>query len=295
MPSTDRPAFRRAAHVLASVRALADDVGVTVIDLDATSALAAFADALHRAEATGVAVPAPSASRDLTVEDAYAVQRLNIRRRLQAGERIVGRKIGLTSAAMQRQLGVSQPDFGVLTDAMVVENGALLDAALLIAPRAEAEFAFRIGRDLPATPSADELWDAIDGVAVAIEIIDSRVADWKITLVDTIADNASGARIVCGDIVPASRALLAGLPDAVISMTCDSDEVAVGAGSAVLGDPLTSLHWLARAIGEFGDAFHAGDIVLAGAVAAAVPMLPGNVFAATSPGLPPVSISVQRG
>lgn len=268
---------------------------VTPTRTDANPALTALADALHGAEATGVAVPPPSTGRDLTLEDAYTVQRINVARRIHAGERIVGRKIGLTSLAMQRQLGVSQPDFGVITDAMVVPDGGTLDPRLLVAPRAEAEFAFRIGRDLEASPSADELWDAIDGVAVAIEIIDSRVADWKITLVDTVADNASSARIVHGGLVPATRELLTGLPDAVITMTRNGERVAAGPGSAVLGDPLIALQWLARAIGGFGESFRAGDIVLAGAVAAAVPLAPGDAFGASAEGLPSVSVSVARG
>ncbi|GAA5036094.1 2-keto-4-pentenoate hydratase [Microbacterium fluvii] len=266
---------------------------MTTTRIDADPALVALADALNAAEETGSPVPPPSAGRELTLDEAYTVQRVNIARRLDAGERIVGRKIGLTSLAMQRQLGVDQPDFGVVTDAMVIPDGGELDARMLIAPRAEAEFAFRIGRDLPPLPSADELWDAIDGVALSIEIIDSRVADWKISLVDTVADNASSARIVYGEILPATPELLASLPAQVISMTRNGDEVAAGPGSAVLGDPLVALQWLARAIGGFGDAFAAGDIVLAGAVAAAVPLAAGDVFAATAAGFAPVSVSVS--
>jgi 2-keto-4-pentenoate hydratase len=268
---------------------------VTTTRIDAIPTLEALAAALHGAETTGTPVPVSSIDRRLTLEEAYTVQRINIARRLESGERVAGHKIGLTSLAMQRQLGVDQPDFGVITDAMVVPDGGVLDIGTLIAPRAEAEFAFSIGRDLtPAAPS-EELQDAIDGVALSIEIIDSRIADWKITLVDTVADNASSARIVHAEMVPATPEILRSLPQAVISLARNGEEVASGPGSAVLGDPLVALQWLVRAIGAFGDGFRAGDVVLAGAVAAAVPFAAGDVFEATAAGFPPVSVSATRG
>lgn len=261
-----------------------------------TSALLrTLADSLHAAEATGSAVAPVSAGRDLTLEDAYTVQRINIARRLAAGERVIGRKVGLTSLAMQQQLGVDRPDFGVITDAMVVDDGGVLDATHLLAPRAEAEFAFRIGSDLPVSPSLDQVRAGVDGVAVALEIIDSRIADWKITLIDTVADNASSCRIVCGAVASATPELLQALPGAVITMRRNGDDVATGPGSAVLGDPMRALHWLAGAIGAFGERFRAGDIVLAGAVAAAVPLAPGDQFQAVADGLPDVSVTVARG
>lgn len=261
--------------------------------IDIEPPLLELAEALRTAEATRVPVPPLTASHpDLTPDEAYAIQRANIAHRLRAGERVVGRKIGLTSLAMQRQLGVDQPDFGVITDAMVVPDGGILDGGALLAPRAEAEFAFRIGRDLPASPDPAALRDAIDGVAVAIEIIDSRIADWRITLADTVADNGSSARIVHGALVPATAELLASLPAATVTMRRNGEEVATGPGSAVLGDPLNALQWLAEAIGRFGESLRAGDIVLAGAVAAAVPLAAGDVFDAAADGFPPVSLSV---
>ena len=157
-----------------------------------TDTFSKLADALATASRTGTPIPQPSASLPgLTVDDAYRVQSINIARRLAAGERAVGHKIGLTSLAMQQQLGVDQPDFGVITDAMVVPNGGIVDPATYIAPKFEAEFAFQIGAELPPQPTLEQLRAAISGVAVAIELIDSRIADWKITLVDTVADNAS--------------------------------------------------------------------------------------------------------
>ena len=204
------------------------------------------------------------------------MQQIGIERRLTAGERLVGRKVGLTSQAMQRQLGVDRPDFGAITDAMVVPNGGTLDPAALIAPRLEPEYAFRIGEDLPPSPSYGEVRASIDAVALSIEVIDSRVSEWDIGLVDTIADNASSARIAVGQWRTASPELLDAIVDGDISLLRDGVEVASGPGSAVLGDPIAAIHWLATAIGEFGQSLERGSTVLAGAVCAAVPLDPGT-------------------
>lgn len=249
------------------------------------------ADALRDAEATRVAIAPPTTTHpSLTLDDAYEVQRINVRRRLEDGELIAGRKVGLTSEAMQRQLGVDQPDFGVITDAMVVPEGTQLSVSTLIAPRVEAEFAFRIGRTLPPSPTIDEVTAAIDGVAVALEIIDSRVADWRIGLLDTVADNASSARIVHGEFVSPDE-LLHALPVIEIALDRGGEVVAVGPGSAVLGDPLVSLHWLASTIGAYGDVFEAGQVVLAGAVAAAVPLDAGHSWTARAECFPSVTFT----
>jgi 2-keto-4-pentenoate hydratase len=228
---------------------------------------------------------------NLSVDDAYAIQRVNLARRIAGGEQLVGRKIGLTSRAMQQQLGVSEPDYGGITDAMQIINGAELDLAPFIAPRLEAEFAFEIGEDLPLSPSYAELQAAVCGVAVALEIIDSRVADWRIKLADTIADNASMARVVWGQFVPANQDLLDALPEMVISLRRDGEALTAGAGSAVLGHPITSLHWLAEALGAQGDGLRAGDRVLAGAVSAAVELTPGASWEASTDGLDSVTFT----
>lgn len=261
-----------------------------------TAELQRLADDLHRAEVDRAPIVAPSTvAADLTVDDAYAVQRANIERRLADGERMIGRKVGLTSRAMQEQLGVDSPDFGVVTDAMVVVDGEELELSELIAPRVEAELAFRIGRDLTPSPTRRDLVAALDGVAVALEVIDSRVADWRISLVDTIADNASSARIVTGPFAPATPSLVASLPDLIVTLTRDHDVVASGPGSAVLGDPVESLLRLAEEIGAYGESFAAGDIVLAGAVAKAVDLVPSATWAATAPGFRPVSFRTTSG
>lgn len=258
---------------------------VTVVDI------AASAQALARAEADLIGIePLTEQYPSITVGDAYAIQSINIARRLAAGERLVGRKIGLTSQAIQQQLRVNEPDYGAITDAMQIANGGSIAAETLLAPRLEAEFAFEIDTDLPLSPGYDELVSAVSGVAVAIEVIDSRVADWRIKLADTVADNASMARVVWGEFVPATPELLAKLPATTISLMRDGEEVCAGPGSAVLGHPLTSLHWLAGVLGAQGDGFRAGDRVLAGAVAAAVPLTAGAQWVATAEGLPPVHL-----
>ncbi len=246
---------------------------------------------LRQAESSGHPIPPPSqTTAGLGVDDAYRIQRENLEQRLAAGERRVGHKIGLTSLAIQQQLGVDQPDFGYLTDQMIIENDGSLAVDSLIAPRVEAEFAFRIGKSLPASPSRHELRDAIDGVAVALEVIDSRVADWKITLVDTIADNASSARMVHAAFRPATPDLLDSLPSSVIELDQDGVVQVSGPGSAVMGDPIDSLLWLAQAIGNFGDAFRAGDVVIAGAVAAAISLGAGVSFGASCSGFDTVRL-----
>jgi 2-keto-4-pentenoate hydratase len=249
------------------------------------------AEDLRDAEASCRAIDPPSqTTTGLDVDDAYRIQRINLEQRLSAGESQAGHKIGLTSLAIQQQLGVDQPDFGFLTDQMIIENAGSLAVNALIAPRVEAEFAFRIGKTLPASPSRELLREAIDGVAVALEVIDSRVADWKITLVDTISDNASSARMVHGAFQRATSALLDALPASVIELEQDGVMKVSGPGSAVMGDPIDSLLWLAEAIGRFGDAFRVGDVVIAGAVAAAVPLVGGVSFSASCAGFDTVRL-----
>jgi len=269
-----------------------DDDSDVINSLDQDSDLVVeLADALREAERARAPIAQPSAAHpDLDIATAYRVQRRNLQRRLSLGENIIGHKIGLTSLAMQRQLGVDQPDYGAILDTMVVPNRGTLCTELLISPRIEAEFAFSIGADLPLSPTREELIRSIDGVAVSLEIIDSRVADWTIGLVDTIADNASSARIVYGEFVPPTSGLLASLPDTVISLAHNGNELGSGPGSAVLGDPLTSLLWLAQAIGAHGDHFFKGQIILAGAVSAALALTPDSRWTATADGFPTATL-----
>jgi 2-oxo-3-hexenedioate decarboxylase/2-keto-4-pentenoate hydratase len=257
------------------------------------------AAALLEAERTRVPIPPPTdASPDMTIAGAYAVQQAGRTLRLAAGARPVGHKIGLTSAAMQEMLGVDQPDFGYLTDAMVSPSGTVLQSAELIAPRAEAEVAFLIGAELagPGLGVADVL-AATEGVAAAIEVIDSRVADWRIQIADTIADNAS-----CGHVVIGEWRALEDLDLAAVAgrMTVrdagGAEETVEGRGDAVLGHPAAAIAWLARALDEFGGGtIAAGDVVIPGAFARALPVAAGAVAEAAVEGIGEVRVSFDGG
>jgi 2-oxopent-4-enoate hydratase len=216
---------------------------------------------------------------DLDVEDAYAIQTINIDRRIAAGERVIGRKIGLTSAPVQQLLGVSEPDFGVLTDSMFVEDGDLIDLGRLVQPRVEAELAFVMEHDLagPGVTTAGAL-AAIAGALPAVEIVDSRVADWKIKLVDTVADNASSGLLVIGGRMRRVQDLDLRLLGVVVSR--HGEVIDSGAGAAALGNPARCVAWLANKLGELGTGLKAGDIVLPGAVHKMVPVQSGDVFRA---------------
>ncbi len=216
---------------------------------------------------------------DMTVADAYQVQLATLRARLADGRRVVGKKIGLTSKAMQQSMGVHEPDYGHLLDDMVVLNGQPIAASQLLQARCEGEIAFLLKRDLvgPGVTVADVL-AATAGVMPALEIVDSRVRDWKIKLADTVADNASSAMLVLGDkLTPVD-----GLDLRLIGMVLEKNgEVsATGAGAAVLGHPAASVAWLANKLCEFDIPFKAGEIILSGALTAAPPVKAGDYFRA---------------
>lgn len=223
--------------------------------------------------------PLSTAVSDLSVADAYAIQTANIERQLAAGRRIRGRKIGLTSRPMQELLGVDEPDFGVLLDDMFVEDGDEIALDGLLQPRIEAEIAFVMGRDLagPGVTTSDAL-TSVAGAQPALEIVDSRVADWKIKLVDTIADNASSARVVLGGKLTAVTDLDLRLIGVVVSR--NGELVETGAGAAALGNPARCLAWLANKLAEFGQSLHEGDVILPGALHKMVAVAPGDTFRA---------------
>ncbi|WP_246245134.1 2-keto-4-pentenoate hydratase [Amycolatopsis pithecellobii] len=242
--------------------------------------MAELAARLRIAEADRTPVePLTSDVPELTVADAYRIQQLNVRARVNDGDPIRGRKIGLTSEAMQRQLGVDEPDFGALFASMIVEEGDEVQTAELIHPRAEAEIGFVMAEELkgPGVTAIDAL-RAVAGALPTIEVIDSRVTDWKIAIQDTIADNASAARVICG-------ARLTPLADVDLRLTGmvlrhNGTVVATGAGAAVLGNPIRCVAWLANKLGEFGVGLRAGDLVLAGALTAAVAVAAGDTLTA---------------
>jgi 2-oxopent-4-enoate hydratase len=232
-----------------------------------------MARALLDAEAAADPIaPLTDAEPDLSAADAYAIQRIGRDWRVEAGARVVGRKVGLTSTAMQEMLGVDQPDFGYLLEAAVLESGAAIDTARLIAPRVEAEIAFFLDREVAGpdvTPA--QVLEATAEVAPALEVIDSRIADWRIKLVDTIADNASGAMAVLGPRTPLDQIDLQ-----AEEMTLDvGAEQVSGRGEAVLGHPARAVAWLARALAPYGESLQAGEVVLPGAMAKALPVAPG--------------------
>ncbi|HEY4277218.1 MAG TPA: fumarylacetoacetate hydrolase family protein [Conexibacter sp.] len=250
----------------------------------------ALAGELARAETQRVAVPPLTARHPtLTVEDAYAIQEHNTAAKIAAGDPLVGRKIGLTSGPMQRLLGVNEPDFGALFASMRAEDGDAMDVDALLQPRVEAELAFVMAQDL-AGPNVDALAAAraIAGVAPALEIIDSRVADWKIRLVDTVADNGSSGRFV----VAPTLTPLAGIDLRLIGcvLTRNGELADTGAGAAALGNPLRCVAWLANKLGEFGQGLRAGDVVLSGALHAAVDVQAGQTVRAEFARLGAVSI-----
>jgi 2-keto-4-pentenoate hydratase len=258
------------------------------------AAVAEAAARLREAAATGVPV-APV--RDLIgrddIEAAYAVQRLNVEARLADGATVVGRKIGLTSAAVQEQIGVDQPDFGVLLDDMAYADGDAIPFGTVLQAKAEAEVAFVLKDDLVDGPlDRDQVTGAIDYAVAAIEVCGSRVADWDISFGDTVADNASSGVYVLGT---ERRTLDEVNPvEVTMSMTVDGDEVSTGNGAACLGDPVNAVVWLARKARELGDPLRAGQVVLSGALGPMRPVTPGAEVAVAITGLGTVSATFPQ-
>ena len=209
------------------------------------------------------------------IDLAYAVQQELISRRIEAGAVVVGRKIGLTSPAVQRQLGVDQPDFGVLFADMDMSSEPIVPSHRLLQPKAEAEIAFVLKDDLDGEIlSSEEVSSAVDHAVAALEIVDSRIADWDLTIADTVADNASSGLFLLG----ADRLTLDEFSprDATMRMYADDTLVSEGDGKACLGDPLLALTWLARTAAAYGNPLRAGQIILSGALGPMAPAPPGT-------------------
>ncbi len=220
----------------------------------------------------------------LGIADAYNIQQRMIARRLDAGERIVGKKIGVTSRAVMNMLGVYQPDFGYLLDGMVVNEGESIDSRTLIQPKAEGEIAFVLRRDLtgPGIGAADVL-AATECVMPCFEIVDSRIRDWKIRIADTVADNASCGVFVLGDSAVDPRRIELATCGMVLEK--NGEIVATGAGAAALGSPLNAVAWLANTLGALGIGLKAGEVILSGALAAMFPAKAGDNFRVSIGGL----------
>jgi 2-keto-4-pentenoate hydratase len=215
----------------------------------------------------------------LTVEEAYQVQLCTIQKRVAAGQRVVGKKIGLTSLAMQKLLGVDQPDYGHLLDGMVVENGGQIPFDRVLQPKVEAEIAFVLKKDLTGNRvTTMDVLQATDYVVPALEIVDSRIADWKIKLQDTIADNASSGLYVLGG-KPLTVDQL-DLAQVGVVLYKNGEMMNTGVGAAALGHPAACVAWLANKLSEFGIALKAGEVILSGALSAAVNAGPGDSFQA---------------
>ena len=257
--------------------------------------IAGLADALWQAESQRVPV-SPIAEQQLgvSVEDAYAIQAHNIQRRVAGGGIIRGRKVGLTSRATQELFGVTEPSCGVLLSDMFLDEGEAVAFDALIAPRVTAEFALVMAHDLsgPGVTTVNAL-TAIGGVLPAIEIVDSRIADWRIGIVDTVADNASTARVVVGSrMIPVAELDLCHLG---VLFYRNGSPIESGAGAAVLGNPARCVAWLANKLASLGGGLRSGDIVLPGALHRLVPVRRGDAFSAHFAHLGTVFIQFSRG
>ncbi|WP_057092681.1 2-oxopent-4-enoate hydratase [Comamonas thiooxydans] len=226
---------------------------------------------------------------DIGIADAYAVQQHMLARRIAAGERVVGKKIGVTSRVVMDMLGVFQPDFGWLTDGMVFNEGEAVSASSLIQPKAEGEIAFLLKKTLqgPGVTAADVL-AATEGVMACFEIVDSRIRDWKIKIQDTVADNASCGVFVLGDRLVDPRDV--DLATCGMVLEKNGEIVATGAGAAALGHPANAVAWLANTLGAHGIALEAGEVVLSGSLAAMVPVKAGDNLRVTIGGIGSCSV-----
>jgi 2-keto-4-pentenoate hydratase len=236
--------------------------------------------------------PLTAAHPEIDVVDAYEIQLINIRQRVAEGARVVGHKVGLSSLAMQQMMGVDEPDYGHLLNEMQVFENKPVTAANYLYPRVEVEVGFILAHDLPgANCTEDDVLKATEAYAPSIELIDTRITDWKIALCDTIADNASSAGFVLGSgrVAPADIDITA--IDAVL--TRNGEVVAKGRSDAVLGNPVKAVAWLSRKVESFGVRLRAGDIVLPGSCTRAIDARPGDDFVAEFAGLGSVRLSFK--
>lgn len=248
------------------------------------------AQAIRAARAQRCTVPRISETHGISgLDQAYEVAEINVRTRLaEPGRRVTGLKVGLTSRSVQQQLGVDQPDFGVLFDDMEHLDGDTIPMARLIQPKVEAEVAFVVGHDLSQeAPTWAEFLSSMAYALPALEIVDSVIQDWRITLVDTVADNASSALYVLGNQpVDVGRLNLGALG---MQMGINGQTVSVGTGAACLGHPLRAAYWLARTMAERGQSLKAGQVILSGALGPMVPLQAGDAVHASMGALGSVS------
>ncbi|NKY51485.1 2-keto-4-pentenoate hydratase [Nocardia vermiculata] len=241
------------------------------------TALVAAADRLAAAEATKTpCAPVRDLIGSEDLDAAYRVQERNIAARLAAGRTVIGRKVGLTSPAVQRQLGVNQPDFGVLLDDFDCTDDAAVDFGRLLQPRIEAEVGFVLSADIDEAITAEQAPAYVTRVFAAFEIVDSRIANWDISFADTVADNASSGLFVLGDSLPVSEA--PDLTRVVMSMTVAGEQVSSGRGSDCLGSPWEAMAWLANMSRTYGSPLRAGEVILSGALGPVVTVTAGTTY-----------------
>ena len=252
----------------------------------------AWAEALRTAQQTGQVIPALRDNGLDSIEQAYQIQSINVAHKIDSGLRIIGHKIGLTSPAVQKQLGVSEPDFGVLTQEMEVLMGGSIDVAQLIQPKAEVEIAFVLGEDMHQPDmSIVDVMACVDFALPAIEVVDSRIENWNIGILDTVADNASSSHFVLGH----TPKTLDEIDIIQCKMTLHKNGLLVseGEGAACLGSPLNALHWLAHEMLAYGAPLKAGQVILTGALGPMTTAEKGDELVAQIEGLGPVHLSFK--
>ncbi|WP_336951368.1 fumarylacetoacetate hydrolase family protein [Sphingobium aromaticivastans] len=214
---------------------------------------------------------------ELTIDDAYAISLGALKRRTADGEKVIGKKIGVTSKAVQDMLGVHQPDFGFLTDRMWIDGDISVKANGLIQPRAEAEIGFILNESLKGPGvTAEQVIAATEAIVPCFEIVDSRIENWKIGIVDTVADNASCGVFVLGEARAKPRAH--DLPNLRVTVTKNGAPLSEGYGHAVQGSPAEAVAWLANTLGEYGVTLDAGDVILSGSLVPLEPAKAGDIF-----------------
>ena len=249
-----------------------------------------YGDELYEARVNRKAVaPLTDREADITIEDAYQIQQRMIQRRLDAGETIIGKKIGVTSKVVMDMLKVDQPDFGMMTSGMVFNEGESIDTSTMIAPRAEAEVAFVLKSDLmgPGVTAADVL-RATDFVVPCFEIVDSRIQDWKIKIQDTVADNASCGVLTLGGRRKSPRDIDLALAGMVLEK--NGEVISTSTGAAVQGSPVNAVAWLANTLGRLGIGLKAGEVILSGSQSPLVPVKAGDSLVCSVGGLGSTSV-----
>jgi 2-oxopent-4-enoate/cis-2-oxohex-4-enoate hydratase len=257
---------------------------------DRAALIANLGDELHGALAARAPVaPLSGRGHDLSIEDAYRIQERMLSHRLKAGDKIVGKKVGATSAAVQNLLKVKQPDFGMLLASMIYNEGETIPMDSLIQPKAEGEIAFILKRDLqgPGVTIADVL-AATDCIMPCFEIVDSRIENWKIGIQDTVADNASCGVFALGGAARSPHKVDLDLCGMVLEK--NGDVFATGAGAAALGHPASAVAWLANTLGPLGISLKSGEVILSGSLATLAPVAAGDHLRVSIGGLGDCSV-----